>query len=1263
MRSCRAVCLGWIIAAACGHEGESRPRLERAIPAVVTSLADVAVELRGADLFAGIHVSLDDHPSTVDRSWQVWIGDRPVTADWQGPTRIDIVVPSGLAAGSYDLRAVAADGRTAELADGLLVTIEPIGLRLSIEDAPDGVGRPTGGALTAGQELTAHAVIRDATDGFVANIAVDWSLTSGIGTIDAGASTSTTFVATTVGEGRITGERAAAMLSGESDIVSVAAGPATTIEIVEVPGGPGAPIGDVPDLTTDDRLDAHAVERDAHGNFVRDADPAALTWNLVNVVGTLVTGGSAVTVDFTRPGTGVLRASHAVLGSDVTGTLVVSSGRAASLAVSPASLTVSADDAPVAFTATGADADGNATLVLGTLAWAAVGPITSIDGSTGVLDPRTAGAGQVQVVSSLGPTATSGTITVTPGHAATMTVQPPSLITSADAGTTNFSVLAIDADGNDTLDLGTLSWSIAAGPITSIHPTSGSFDPVRAGTGRVRASSSWGAAAEADVTVTPGRAALLAVAPTTLDVPQGGPPVSFAATGADGEGNATSDLGTLTWSIGSGPIATIAPATGAFTPTSAGTGTVRATSSYGPSGSSGPVVVRRAATLSVALSTEPWVSIGQDFLVTLEVSNTGEAAATGVMACLPSASGSGQVVLASGPTPATATIGPGATEEFAMRYTGSSAGTVQLTGCASGIDDATGNAVSSGSASVITSVQTPPSLTAALSIPPSLTSGDPFDITMMVTNGGQATAAAVAPSALTTAGTSSAILIGAAPASQAIAGGASAVFTWRYRAGGAGTLQFAGSASGTDANSGAAVAAPPVQSNQATVVEGVVLLAADPFGDGTSFAFVTAHAGRVYLGPSADGRKAARLLPDGSALELVTFLFARDVIGNTSRNSTLAPLESIGAAGCSPNTPACGPDNEDGRGLFQAVTAGGVEWLVLGGARRGGDFDYVYMTSDTDQTLDFRYVDLSSYLEENTYGLSAMCSLPDRVYLGFPDDGGNRPYLLSLFETPSPPGLDASGSAVDDLEASEMPGFGNTSVEILDVLAGYAGRLHVASQANWMRAVVATPRTYKSHPEDWAQITPTAAVYTAKVSRTTTKLADLEPVDRAVPAMVPFGGRLFAARNTTVGPQLWSCNPTSSGDPAQCDGGDWSLVAPNSAGDAALTQFNSANHTSVTMLAATSTHLYVGFDNLVSGVSVFRTSNPAAATRADFEGLGGCSAAQHPASCQGFGGAGLGNPSQNKRIFDGKGLQVGGVDDVFLTVGSGTGPLSVYRLP
>jgi hypothetical protein len=272
--------------------------------------------------------------------------------------------------------------------------------------------------------------------------------------------------------------------------------------------------------------------------------------------------------------------------------------------------------------------------------------------------------------------------------------------------------------------------------------------------------------------------------------------------------------------------------------------------------------------------------------------------------------------------------------------------------------------------------------------------------------------------------------------------------------------------------------------------------------------------------------------------------------------------------------------------------------------------------------------------------------------------------MNALLATPPSPGLEAEDD--DDmlnLDADDMPGMqtGPPQFAMIDTMTEFNGRLYLASAGNWWRAEVAAPDPYSGAAADWRQCRPSAAAYTSRSALLVSVTADMEPKDKAVPQMAVFNGNLYAARNTTVGPQLWRCTPALNGDANHCDGGDWALIAANSIPDTQLSQFDNTAHTSITMLVATSSHLYVGY-NSASGVSIFRSTTATPGTRADFEGEAGCSAANHPASCAGLGGAGLGDPA-NQRIFDARGLALDGTPTaVYVTVGNSDDPVRVFRL-
>ncbi|HZA49357.1 MAG TPA: hypothetical protein VE549_01380, partial [Myxococcaceae bacterium] len=466
-------------------------------------------------------------------------------------------------------------------------------------------------------------------------------------------------------------------------------------------------------------------------------------------------------------------------------------------------------------------------------------------------------------------------------------------------------------------------------------------------------------------------------------------------------------------------------------------------------------------------------------------------------------------------------------------------------------------------------------------------------------------------------------------------------------------------------------------------------VAADPFADSYTFTYVFKYREKIYLGPSGPGEGALRLNADGSQPENVGFAFAKDVnntVGTKSGNNSAAPFPSIGAVGCANNTYACGPDNENGRGLFASGLIGGQEWLIIGGSQSGGGLDYIYMTRDGDANVNFKYVDLSANVGGTTKTFSALAVAGGRAYLGFPDTGGARkPVLLSLNRAPSASasGMDVTGNgtgttacdpAVHDscnLMAHRMPGIGVSgspanaaSVQMIDFFGEVNGKLYLGNNGGLMRSTTATPLDYLSAPGDWTPTTPTSADYTAFTSLTTSKSQAIEPADRAWPQVALINGRVFLGRNTTAGPQLWRCDPALVSGPApatatDCDPGDWSLVAANGTGNVQLTQFDNPNNTRITLVVANGNSLYVGFDNAVDGIVLYRSEALVPGARSDFTGNGGC-VATGP-SCQGVGGNGFGAPAEHTRIFDAASLAFGSKSYLYVAAGNGTVPVRIYR--
>jgi uncharacterized repeat protein (TIGR01451 family) len=148
--------------------------------------------------------------------------------------------------------------------------------------------------------------------------------------------------------------------------------------------------------------------------------------------------------------------------------------------------------------------------------------------------------------------------------------------------------------------------------------------------------------------------------------------------------------------------------------------------------------------------------------------------------------------------------------------------------------------------SFVFTVQSPVTLSASLSAAPLAADvGDPITVTMAVTNSGQADAQNVTPSTLTLGGTGSAVLVsGPTPPSADISGGGTASFTWVYSGTATGTVNWTGSASGSDVNSCTPVSSAPAISNDVQVIPDLRMEVGTVSGVGESW--VTVNLGNTY---------------------------------------------------------------------------------------------------------------------------------------------------------------------------------------------------------------------------------------------------------------------------------------------------------------------------------------------------------------------------------------------------------------------------------
>src|SRR5262249_30968193 len=362
-----------------------------------------------------------------------------------------------------------------------------------------------------------------------------------------------------------------------------------------------------------------------------------------------------------------------------------------------------------------------------------------------------------------------------------------------------------------------------------------------------------------------------------------------------------------------------------------------------------PILVQVPAQISASWLQLPGsVAPGQAFTASLAVTNAGQAEAQGVAPVPdpPTVQPAGAATVAAGG--ATLDIGGGGTQVFTWTFTATGAlGTsFKLSAGAGGTDGNSGAAVT---AAAVTSLPVAvQNLSASFSVAPFVLRTDAFNLVLHVGNAGSAAVNAVTPSALSITGGVSCGAVSPASANLAALTG-SVDFTWACTATASGPVQLSVSVTGNESGTGS----PPSASAPPNLM-GVdnLAIASDPLGDGTAVAQVYAFSGQVYVGPNARGTGAARFQPDGSGRQALSFSFAADA---SDLNQASGPYPSLGFTGCAANTLQCGPDNEDGRGVFGSATVAGVPWLVAGGSRSGGKIAHVYASTDAGQAVGFAY--------------------------------------------------------------------------------------------------------------------------------------------------------------------------------------------------------------------------------------------------------------------------------------------------------------------
>lgn len=502
-------------------------------------------------------------------------------------------------------------------------------------------------------------------------------------------------------------------------------------------------------------------------------------------------------------------------------------------------------------------------------------------------------------------------------------------------------------------------------------------------------------------------------------------------------------------------------------------------------------------------------------------------------------------------------------------------------------------------------------------------------------------------------------------------------------------------------------------------------ISTNPFSDGSSFGYLTDYNGQIYIGPNSLGNAATRFAYNGSSPDPVSFSFTKDTTGGQSGNSAstrdggiaVPPYVTLGHSGCSTNSgdlsTGCGPDNEDGRGVFATGALGGSPFLFLSGARSLENFDYIYYTSDSDTGLDFRYIDLGTITGTVTAGSQSMVVHNDRLYGGFAkfNSGSNAPDFgyVTFNSADSGTGYCTAGQNCDANDGTNgrrfminrLPYFGGDTagegcvsgtcnwgyyvgVDSLYVFRNYVyaangGLNKVNRNGSIIRSSVTEPTTKctgTSDPycADWTEIGPRshASWYNSNTwwSLELKAISNLIPADRAFAMFAEYNGNLYVTRTVCQTAQSAATGiPGSFTAIAGCtDGTDtnrraqlWKCVPETTGGadvcDAGDWSVVGDNGTGITNFGdANNRSITMVIKSGPYLYVAFDNTNGLEVWRTSEANPGSSSAVWTQ-----IGGDGFGDPTNIRQFFSAVSVSVNGVDFLYVSAGRNGVPVRVYR--
>jgi len=209
------------------------------------------------------------------------------------------------------------------------------------------------------------------------------------------------------------------------------------------PGGAGERLKAGRKETAGTLLTVYAVVRDETDAFVVDVP---VSWRVSGE--TAASESTSYGLRLLTAGTTTLRASHEELGSAELA-LEVTPGPVFRMTIDPESKSLRAGDPSLTFSVSALDEYGNSTADLGEITYGvSEGSLSEFDAISGTLTPELISTGRVTAKSSYGVEVTSGTIAVSAGPLARLSITPDTLQLTADSEPVQFQVTGVDQFDN-----------------------------------------------------------------------------------------------------------------------------------------------------------------------------------------------------------------------------------------------------------------------------------------------------------------------------------------------------------------------------------------------------------------------------------------------------------------------------------------------------------------------------------------------------------------------------------------------------------------------------------------------------------------------------------------------------------------------------------------------------------------------------------------------------------------------------------------------